>query len=261
MKSTINFTDRKSIYHDDIKIKINKSQDGLWTFEATLDLSTYDLIPEGIVCIEAYRQSSWMRFSWGTVAFPEPSLDRSLTDFDSPEEIKFRVKVVASNPQGQLLAEADAIRPMDPSDDQGSRTPLLPVKPHELGDEAWKVEISDSTTKLLINPKLGDVHDVALSPAFRTLVYPAAMRQILERAICLRDNNGELPTAGEPDEWPMLWVRFCQLLPGIDATSNPFDINDDDGRREWIDDSIAAFCRKNDLRSCFSQLCLIEVQS
>jgi len=82
-----------------------------------------------LVFVEAYRQTSWMRFDFRTVGAVTAPKDCSLTEFDSPEDILFRVKVTQANDTHVLLAEADRIpltRP-EPSDDK--RIPLLPVKP------------------------------------------------------------------------------------------------------------------------------------
>lgn len=254
MKRTLNYTGRKTIYQDDARISVQSEPDGAFSFHADLDLSEYQLPGEASVYIEAYRQTTWMRFPWGTVAEPEPAQDRRLSDFNSPEEVLFRVKVVADAPHGQLIAEADRIRPRDPGDDDADRVPLLPVKPEDLGEEAWKVEIDGGVTRLLINSAFGDVHAVALAPEFRTLVYPAALRTVLRQALCERGTDGDLPSAGEPDEWQMRWVRFCQHLPGIGAGSDPFELGGAEEREQWIDECVRAFCRRQKLREVFPAL-------
>ncbi len=255
MKRTINYTGRKTIYQEDARVTIQARPGGGYTFDASLDFAEYRLPAEAQVYVEAYRQTTWMRFPWGTVGELKPSVGRVLSEFESPEEILFRVKVVCDAPHGQLIAEADRIRPRDPGDDDADRLPLLPVKPEDLGEEAWKVEIEAPTTRLLINSSFGDVHAVALSPEFRSLVYPAALRTILQQALCVRGTDGDLPSAGEPDEWQSKWIRFCQHLPGIGAGTDPFDLDDVDERQRWIDEAVRAFCRRQRLKEFFPALC------
>lgn len=251
----INYTGRETIYQEDARITLQAQAGGGYAFDASLDLTEYRLPQDAQVYVEAYRQTTWMRFPWGTAGELTPPADRVLTEFDSPDDILFRVKVVRNDPHGSLAAEADRIRPCDPSDDDADRLPLLPVKPEDLGEEAWKVEIEAPTTRLLINSSFGDVHTVALSPEFRALVYPAALRTILNQALCDRGTDGDLPSAGEPDEWQSKWIRFCQHLPGIGFEINPFDFEDIDERQRWIDGAIRAFCRRQKLKEGFPALC------
>lgn len=255
MKRTLNYTDRRTIFQEDARITLHTQPGGGYTFDASLDLVEYNLPGDAQVYVEAYRQTTWMRFSWGTAGELKPPPDRALRDFETSDEILFRVKVVGDTPHGLLVAEADQIRPRDPGDNDTDRLPLLPVKPEDLGEEAWRVEIEAPTTRLLINSSFGDVHAIALSPEFRSLVYPAALRTILQKALCDRDNDGDLPSAGEPDEWQSKWIRFCQLLPGIGTLKDPFGFEDVDARGAWIDETVRAFCRRQKLKEFFPSLC------
>lgn len=254
MKRTINFTERTTIFHEDARISLARHSDGACTFDASLNLSEYGLPYDANLYIEAYRQTRWMRFAWGTVGEPLAAADRVLREFDSPDDILFRVKVVAKEPPGRLVAEADRISPSAPGAGTDMRAPLLPVKAEDLGEEIWKVEIESPSTRLLVNRSLGDVHSVALSPHFRAYVYPAALRLILMEALCDRTADGELPTAGEPDEWQSKWLRFCQHLPGIGDAIDPFSLEDREERVRWIDGAVRAFCRRLCLRDQFGAL-------
>lgn len=255
MKRTLNYTGRKAINHDDARISLRTQPGGQTSFDAQLSLAEYELPPEAPVFIEAYRQTTWMRFPWGTAGDIQPPDTRNLSEFETPDEILFRVKVVSRQVQGRLIAEADCIRPCDPGDDDEARIPLLPVKPQDLGDEAWKVEFQSPVTRLLVNVSFGDVHSVARSPEFRALVYPAALRTILDRALCERYANGDLPSAGEPEEWQNRWIRFCKRLPGMDADLDPFDLEEVEQRQDWIDESVRAFCRREGLRDSLAGIC------
>lgn len=254
MKRTINYTGRRPIYHEDVRIVLIPSPCGTFSFDVGLDLSEYALPRDGGVFVEAYRQTTWRRFPWGTVGELKPPSDRLLRDFESPEDIRFRVKVIGGSPRAQLLAEADQIRPRDPGDDEAGRIPLLPVKPEDLGEEAWRVELDGTTARLLVNSSFGDVHSTARSPEFLALVYPAALRVILQRVLCERESDGELPSRGEPDDWQARWIRFCQQLPGVGSTADPFESTDVEQREQWIDEAVRAFCRRQRLRDVLLSL-------
>lgn len=124
---------------------------------------------------------------WGTVGALQPPVSRALAEFDSPDDVLFRVRVTSpgtpEEPHGLLLAEADRIRLRAPEDLNDPRTPLLPVVPsHDLGDLLWRIDYEDHP-RLLINADAGDYKQIGLEPGFVAVVYPAALREVLERIL------------------------------------------------------------------------------
>lgn len=258
MKRTFNYTERKSIAPKDVRIFLKNAGDKRRAqhaeFDAELNISEYKLHPNSKVVIEAYRQNSWMSFDWGTVGNLTPQSDRFLRAFESPEDILFRVKVISATRSGLLEAEADTISPSDAEDEDSDRSPLLPVMPQDLGDEIWRLDFSDNRTRLLIHSAIGDIRSKVLSPEFRSLVYPVVIRIILEKALLHKDNTGDLPSAGEPNQWDMRWVRFCSALPGS-PNVNPYTCEDGDDRQEWIEDVLTCFCRLRRVRDEYINHC------
>ena len=63
------------------------------------------------VWVEAHRQNLWMQWAWGTVSAMRAPADRRLLEFDVPDGVLFRVRVV--QPPGlehhKLVGEADGI--------------------------------------------------------------------------------------------------------------------------------------------------------
>jgi len=132
---TLNYTNRRRIRRKDARITIHEEKNGI-IFDAGLNLGDYDLPAEARIFVEAYRQTQYMRFDFGKVGAMRIPVDRFLRDFDSPEGVLFRVKVVTSAaPHGLLLGEADQIRPRKSTEEDQNRMPLLPVVPEDLGDE------------------------------------------------------------------------------------------------------------------------------
>ena len=82
----INFTQRQRIHRDDIGIVLRRDDHGAVFFDTSLDLSSYGFAPDARLFIEAYRQTTMMRFDLGTVSVPTPPADRYLTDFESEAE-------------------------------------------------------------------------------------------------------------------------------------------------------------------------------
>jgi hypothetical protein len=235
MRRRINYTGRARIHAEDAAIRISKTEEGITYFTAELHLNKYDFHSDAIVVVEAYRQTTWMRFDFGKIGSIAPPKDCALAEFDVPDDIHFRVKVISPGKnRGQLLGLADKIRPSD-KDKDTDRIPLLPIKPEDLGDEIWRIDITDHP-RMLINSSLGDVHSFAKSPQFVTLVSPAAFRQVLTRI--LQDGHRD---TGDYEDWQSLWLRFAVNIPGVNKI--PAE-RDTDTEALWIDDAVNAFCRQ-----------------
>jgi hypothetical protein len=238
-----NYTNRQEIKRADVRVEIFENP---LRFDAAVSLSEYRLPKDAKVFIEAYRQTTWMRFDFGPVAAVQPSADRHLTDFETSEGLLFRVKVTASNGSaGRLLAVADQLPFVIGSDGEGKRQPLLPVKPQDLGAEIWRVDYSGARPILLVNRQLGDWRNLARSPMFVCLVYPQAMRDILSRVLYIEkhfddDNEGD---------WRSEWLAFGSRLAGsgeppvADAGGDAFD--------DWIEEAVAAFARAHGMSDRF----------
>src|SRR5260370_36167397 len=95
----INYTGRRRISRDHVKIVVCERSGSPASFEATLDLSSYDLPADATVFVEAYRQTFLMRFNFGISSEIEPPSERFLTEFESTERILFRVKATSQSPE------------------------------------------------------------------------------------------------------------------------------------------------------------------
>jgi hypothetical protein len=236
----INFTGRKKILREDVRISVRPDADGFLTFDASVNLREYGLPDDGQVFIEAYRQTTLMRFPYGTVVAPQPArnLPLRLTEFTTRDGLLFRVKVsAAGDAAGVLLAEADHIPVSDDEEQPENRIALLPPFGQNLGQELWRVDFgSPDGPILLVNSSLGDWKTVAASPQFRSLVYPAAMRQVLWYVYKIEKTRH----SDDPDDWGSNWLRFAAALPG--AGKLPDDENDTEWE-QWIDDAVGSFAR------------------
>ena len=241
-----NYTHRIRIRRKDIRILLSQ-ENGQFSFDADLTaLADYDLPPESSVFVEAYRQTNWMRFEFGQVGAITPQKNRDLSQFDSPEGLLFRVKVTPKGDIHTLLAEADRIPLTGPDESEGERNPLLPVKPQKLGEEIYRVDFSGGPPILLINSEAGNYADIGHSPAFVSLVYPAVLREILTRVLFVKKHDD----ASNPEDWQSQWVRFASLPPGIGDLP---DLEDIDGRTDWIEKAVTAFSKQIQTRAKFSE--------
>jgi hypothetical protein len=238
-----NYTGRKTISRLAANMRI---EDGPLRFSAGLALEDYGLPAAAKVFVEAYRQTNWMRFDFGTVGAVNAPGDLCLSEFDTPEGILFRVRVTeTTNPEGRLLAEADRISPVHVGETgEESREPLLPIKPADLGEEVFRVDFSDRPI-LLVNNQFGDWRALARSPLFVCLALPQALREILTRILRVEAHF----ETDDPEDWRARWLRFGGALPG--SSESPEE-EEKDKIDDWINDTVAAFARVHNMKARFN---------
>ena len=154
----INFTGRKRLTSSDVAITL-RDEAVPPAFDVThLSLARHHLPGDSLVRVEAYYRTMYARFDLGTVDDFRLPRAQPLSEFDSPQGIRFRVKVTsASNDiSGQLLAEGNGIVPVWAS---GGSDSLLPVEPAaDLGHEVFQLKFEDGPV-LQINDKLAQWRD------------------------------------------------------------------------------------------------------
>lgn len=253
----LNYTGRQRIRRQDVDIRVHQPREAdPPVMSARLDLSSYTLPPEARVVIEAYRQTAWQRFEYGTVAAVREPDDRTLREFGSEEGVRFRVKVIQpptpGAAAGRILAQADSIEP----DRDGPRQSMLPLEPDpNLRDEVWRLDLDEDDGPLVrVSTHLvRDRHELARSPAFLALVLPEVLRRIL--AWALEDG---LPDDDDEMEWRSprgRWIRYgCGLLGQAEPPEELGDPNDGaDARDRWIDEVVTRFCREHRIAGAFER--------
>ena len=238
----LNFTGRQKITQDHVLISVGHDPQNRARFSATLSLESYGFPSDARVFVEAYRQTTVMRFDFGTVLVTKPPANCILDEFDTVEEILFRVFVTAaSGRSGVLLGRAEKIHPKTPDAGNDDRAPLLPVIPAELGDEIWRLDFSEQVY-LLINRDLPDWRQTAADATFRALVYPAVIRQVLSQIVIVDDYSD----SDEPDNWRSQWLNFCISELGMGPLPTELDAGID-----WISGAAESFARKHALKTLF----------
>jgi hypothetical protein len=241
---TLNYTRRRRISRDKLDFIIFTDNLGQYAFDARIDLEEYKLPTDARIFIEAYRQTHWMRFDFGTVGRIVAPKDRALSIFDNTDGILFRLRVASGHDAlGLLLAEADRIPFRAKDEKPKKRIPLLPVVPEDLRSEICKVSFETRGPELVVNSSLGNWRGVARDPVVVALIYPFVLREILTR-ICMEDQFDLEDKA----DWRSRWCRFVELLPGM----TPFPENGDD-REDWIERAVQAFARRNAVLAKFGQ--------
>jgi len=257
MLRRFNYTGRKNLRQDDALIQLTGDLP-VRGFEANLEsIKKYDLPETARLFVEAYEsaRAAYMRFDFGSIGnvIAPAKKDRLLTEFEGSDAVRFRVKVVDTEHDGQLLAEADGILPRTPEEAQQSHISLLPVRSRDLGANVWELEFPDSTQEpviLLINTQIGDRTALVRSPGFMSLAWPAILREVLNR-ILLIDGLSDLD---DDSDWHCQWLRFARgLLPTpVNPPTNPPDNLEE--TREWVGEVIRSFCEKQKTLTRFKEV-------
>jgi hypothetical protein len=253
VKRRFNYTDRKRIPRDAVQIALKAQGNGPPAFDATVDLKDMELPDGGRVFIEAYYRSSYMRFDFGTVGNIRSEDDRTLRDIDNREHLQFRIKVVEQTGEhGKLLAEADRIMPI-PSGGPAERIGILAVKLEDLGNQAWNLDLTDtSIPTLIVNREIGSKEYVRSNETFFALVFPAVVREILTQVLII-DTEQKFEPDAESEDWQERWLYFVSSMAGVDPL--PAADADHMTKVEWIDQAVRVFCNSHQACRTFLDSC------
>lgn len=244
MRRRFNFTGRKRIRHEDVIITLAELE-GAFKFYASLSLLEYQLPEDAAVWVEAYDRNAFMRFDFGSVRNPKANGSTYLSSFSDIDNVHFRVKVTAADGSGRLLALAKSINPTSQHESEESRRSILRVSYEDLEGRPWKLDILDSEYPILVLDKSIEYGNMLVrsDKMFFALVFPAIVESVLTR-ILITNNYVPGSSTDEADEWMESWIAFALGSPGVprlDFSENP----DDESKREWIEQAIAAFCRSH----------------
>lgn len=189
-----------------------------------------------------HRTGSWMTANLGKVAdirklkgiVSQPRLE----EFETPEGITFRIKVVAAD-DCQLLAEAERILPSN-EPRAADVDELLPVrKTPDLGQEPWRIEWSPERgpVALVSSLLIGADNFFHRDGAFIAAMVPEMLRSVLIR-ICASEDYRDEP-------WASKWFEFAARY--FDA--EPPARKDWDDAEDWANKVVERFCSDLELVS------------
>jgi hypothetical protein len=250
----LNYTGRKKIARSKVTVRLLPAGNGHYAFSADFDIGEYSFPAEASVFIEAYNSISYMRFPYGLVVQRKEPDDTRLLDLAPRPLPKFRLKVVdQSKSLGLLLGVADKIVPLRPDEDLATKQSLLPVDYCDLGDQIWRLDVSDWPV-LELNNRIDGIAEIARSEDyFLGLVYPEIVRQILHEIVIEQD----VTDLGFDDtDWTSLWLRYVCSLPGVSEPPSGASEEARARRIEWIEEAVQAFCRSKQARQRFE----VEIQ-
>jgi hypothetical protein len=240
----INHTGRRRILREQVRITVDDQRKPV-TFTAELTLDSHKFNADARVIIVAYRGSGglWMPFDWGRVAALRKPPTATLNDVDSVDGLLFRVHVVAVHEPHKILGEADKL-PFKLVGEAPSRiTPLIKTRSADLAELVWDVDFDAEPPELRINRALGNWSVVAHDKAFRAVVYPALLREVLVRVLLIDEWSGD----ADDDDWRAKWIKFGRkLAPGY---GEPFA--DKKEQYEFIESAVQSLASQIHAREMF----------
>lgn len=245
-----NYTGRKKLNRQRINISIADERP-YKSFTATLDLKDLGLPDDAKVYIEPYVNSSVMRFPFGTVTNPIAPTDTLLIDLPSSSQIRFRIYVVDETKKiGRLLRVAKQIKTRD-LEGAGNRMSILHIDwDKDLDQQIFRVIFPDNDyPRLEINKRIENAKELVKSDLiFRSLVFPVAVRQVAERIALTWEEFEE-----EDSSWQSTWLKFIKEVLHVNVEVEFGDDSNEDEINHWVEEIVAAFCRKNKFRTKFEQ--------
>jgi hypothetical protein len=122
-----------------------------------------------------------------------------------------------------------------------------------LGQEIWRIDFSGANGPLLlVNKRVSNWKVVAASSSFRSLVYPAAMRQVLSYIYRVEKTC----TMDDDEDWRCRWLAFAAALPGVGVP--PSDIENDEMWEEWITEAVGSFARQHQMLDFYKAFLVTE---
>jgi hypothetical protein len=233
----INHTGRRRILRENVSIVVDDRRKPA-TFTAQLALDGFKFNSDARVVVEAYRGSGglWTGYDWGRVSSLRKPPSATLDGFESVEGLLFRVRVIAVHEPHKILGEADKIPFAMVGEAPTKKIPLIKTRSADLGDLVWDVDFDVEPPELRVNKSLGNWQVVAHDKAFRALVYPAVLREVLVRILIVEEWSGD----SDAGDWRAKWIKFGRkLAPGY---GDPF--SDENEMWEFIDAAVHAVARE-----------------
>lgn len=232
----LNYTGCVRIRRSDVQINLDTQSDGPPRFSPAWDLDKYEFPGDAQIVVEVQAHWTLMRFGCGSLSEPTVSAALDLTEFETPDGLLFRFKVIGSGAQaGLILGEADGIRPAE-TKEQTEGQSFLAVQPADLGDVAWQLSFAGSEPLLLVNDRLGDWRSFMRRADVRALVIPEVYRQLL------REAASNAADAESLDAWQ---TSVLAMVPAGAGARPPYD--DSDAVETWIIEAVRIFARRHRL--------------
>lgn len=157
-----------------------------------------------------------------------------LPGFKNLSGIKLSIRVIDPDTK-RLITSIDDFRA--DNDNDLDRDELFEVLTENLEEEVWKVDWESDSPILVVDTQFAD--QMLRSPMFAAMVLPNALREVLAKAAAsFSEDDGR--------GWESKFVRFAETLSGPKPDEGE---SDSPAIQGWIERSVAAFAKKNSLKT------------
>lgn len=231
----VNHTRRIRIELQRCAIRVS-ARDHAVLVSASVDLSGLILEPDAKVFLDVSRKAQSQRLPLGTMGTPTVLVNAE-TFFDDPAGLRYDIVVVGAD-DALLLAAARRVRP----ENSGAEESLLPIRPEDLGERLWRLELDDGHPTLEVNSNSIRWRELADSALFQALVLPEVVGMILtflaEQGV-VEDDDADGPLHS--------WISFFGGLGvNVEDLSNELDPA---ARRAVIEQTVDGFARSHNFAS------------
>lgn len=246
-----NYTNRKKISSESITITLNDNKKEK-NFELQFSFQGYNFPDYAKIYIEAYYKTNYMRFPFGSVSSISPPPSTVLTDFINTDLIYFRVKIVdETSINGRLLALASGLEPKNIESEQKNRMSILKVNyDADLGQRLYHLELDEieDLPILEINKKLENGSVLVTSDVFISTIYTSVIQELATEII-----NDDAYYQEDDECWQGYWIKYFKHILGV-SSIRPTKTDDDELKKEWVEEIVNSFCNKYKVRTKFTSL-------
>jgi hypothetical protein len=244
-----NFTDRIKIPRENVDASIKKVG-SRYFLNFVIRKGNLVLPDDAKIFVDASYGPDVIRFDYGEVGRFSPPKNPELSELMKiSETIYLEVKVVSSaDSSGRLVAEL-RINDLVGNNEKNRGISLLHVNLIEMDTgEIWrlKLDLGEDMPLLEVNKEIEGIKEITKSdPLFVSLIYPSAVRRILEFVLFDQRDFDSIS-----ESWQSRWLRFgCSISGGAGPTA---EMSEED-LGIWISDVVRAFTNKNRTLEMFKQ--------
>lgn len=238
--ANLNFTNRRKINRDQVRISGNSDALGGFFLLEKCDLDQLGLPGDSIVVVEATTQRfGYSRYELGTIASISMAA-RMEMNADCQESASLKIMVVESGGTGKILASAEKLKAIV----GGKSGSLLPLVLRPLESLVWRLDLKDDGAELHINERLHDAREVSRSDWFSATVLPEVVYRVALWVIASSVSDEHVPSK----KWRQL---FKQWGHEFDATE---EVRGDlEHCENWAEEVAHTFSRRQGFFETFNR--------
>ena len=244
---SINYTGRKKIPENCIRLETVLDPDGNSSFSMQIDNEGLGFDPKSRVLVQAYNKEIARNFDFGTLESLISPRDTTISDLGPTGNLKFRIKVFTDGDPPVILGRADGISVGLEEDSEDNREGLITVRSDDIGSVPWKIEFPTGAfgkPVLILNVAiLNGRQKIKTNHTYQALVLPTVIHQVMQQIVSGTLGSTEEATdfRDEPESWQARWVSFVTREVGVPEPDWD-DFDDLTSADPYLDEVVEKYC-------------------